>query len=310
MNIAALSGGVGGAKLARGLALVLPDGALTVVCNTGDDFEHLGLPISPDLDSVLYAMAGVSDEQRGWGRSNETWSFMEAARQLGLPDWFNLGDKDLALHIARRQLLASGSNLTDVTAQLASHLRVRQRLLPMSNAAVRTRLDTDAGLLDFQDYFVRRRAEPRVKAVHFEGASTAAPPLSLGEWQPQLLIICPSNPFLSIDPILSIPSWRDWLRHRRCPCVAVSPIVGGRALKGCAGKMLREFGLDCNALSIARHYGDVLDGIVIDELDRALLPDIRALNLRAMATQTIMNSDADRASLARAVLTFGETLRT
>ena len=226
MNVIALSGGVGGAKLARGLARILPPGALTVICNTGDDFEHLGLPISPDLDSVMYAMAGLADEQRGWGCLNETWSFMDAARTLGLPDWFNLGDRDLATHVSRRILLDSGATLSAATIELARRFGLAQQILPMTDDAVRTRLDTDAGTLDFQEYFVRRRSQPRVLRVHCDGAEAARPSLSLAGLRPGLIVICPSNPYLSIDPILAIPAWRQWLMRepaRALPLVQSSP---------------------------------------------------------------------------------------
>ncbi len=308
MKVVALSGGVGGAKLARGLARVLVPGELTVVCNTADDFEHLGLPISPDLDSVLYAMAGIADEQRGWGRANETWSFMEATRLLGLPDWFQLGDRDLATHLLRRNALQAGARLSEVTAELVQRLGVTQRLLPMSNSPVRTRLETDGGMLAFQDYFVRLRAQPRVLRLHFDGASNAAPPVDVASLMPDLIIICPSNPYLSVDPILAIDGWRLWLQARACPCVAVSPIVAGDAIRGCAAKMMREFDIACDAVSIATHYGELIDGIVIDELDRALLPRIAALELAAVAAPTIMRNDADREDLAVATLRFGAGL--
>lgn len=308
MNVVALSGGVGGAKLARGLARVLPAGTLTVVCNTGDDFEHFGLPISPDLDSVMYALAGVADTQRGWGRANETWSFMEAIRQLGLPDWFNLGDRDLATHVWRRARRAEGASLSQITDELATRLGVTQRLLPMSNDSVRTQLDTDAGTLDFQDYFVRRRAAPRVRALQFIGAQSARLPLPPTQLTADLIVICPSNPYLSIDPILAIPAWRAWLQQRDCAAVAVSPIVAGDAIKGCAAKMIREFGLPCEAATVARHYGELIDGFVIDAQDAAQRKAVEALNLPCAVTQTIMRSDADRDALARAVLEFGRTL--
>jgi len=305
VKVVALSGGVGGAKLARGLARVLPPGDLTVICNTGDDFEHLGLHISPDLDSVLYALAGVSDTQRGWGRADETWSFMAAIRELGLPDWFNLGDRDLATHVWRRAQLQQGATLGEITAQLALRFGLQQRLLPMSNAPVRTRLDTDAGLLDFQDYFVRQRAAPLVRSLQFVGAGDARAPLALAELAPDLIVICPSNPYLSIDPILAIADWRQWLQQRRCAVVAVSPIVAGDAIKGCAAKMIREFGLACEPATVARHYGALIDGFVIDNQDATQRGAIEALGLRCAVTQTIMRNDGDRDALATAVLEFG-----
>lgn len=308
MKVLALSGGVGGAKLARGLGRVLRPGELTVVCNTGDDFEHLGLHISPDLDSVLYAMAGVADPVRGWGRADETWSFMAAIRELGLPDWFNLGDRDLAVHLWRRAQLQQGATLAQIAQQLTQRFGVRQQLLPMSNAAVRTQLHTAIGVLDFQDYFVRQRAAPRVSRIQFSGAEQAAAPLPPRALQPTLIVICPSNPYLSIDPILSIADWRDALRARTCPVVAVSPIVAGDALKGCAAKLMREYGLACEPETVARHYGELLDGFVIDAQDAHRRDGVEALGLPCLVTPSIMHDDADRDALASAVLEFGRGL--
>jgi LPPG:FO 2-phospho-L-lactate transferase len=313
-DVLALSGGVGGAKLARGLARVLPAGALTVVCNSGDDFQHLGLQICPDLDSVTYGIAGLADAQRGWGRAGETWQFMESLRALGGPDWFNLGDRDLALHVWRTQRLQEGLSLSAFTAEVCQRFGIAQRILPMTDAPVRTLLETDQGTLEFQDYFVRRRAAPRVIALRYVGADDAGLPGDLAVriragWSPACVVVCPSNPYLSIDPILAIPAWRDWLSGLSCPIVAVSPIVGGQALKGCAGKMLQEFGHDVSALSVARHYAGLIEGLVIDDRDHALLPDIETLALSVRCAPTVMRDDATRDALARDVLQFAATLR-
>ena len=313
-EVLALSGGVGGAKLARGLARVVPPGSLTVVCNSGDDFTHLGLQICPDLDSVTYGIAGLADAERGWGRSGETWQFMESLRGLGGPDWFNLGDRDLALHVRRTQRLRDGESLSAFTAEVCQQLGIAQRILPMSDAPVRTLLETDQGTLEFQDYFVRRRAAPQVTALRYVGAEDAGLPGDLAArieagWSPACVVVCPSNPYLSIDPILAMPAWRDWLSGLSCPIVAVSPIVGGQALKGCAGKMLQEFGQEVSALSVARHYAALIDGLVIDERDHALLPAIEALPLAACCAPTVMRDDATRDALARRVLQFAATLQ-
>lgn len=313
-DVLALSGGVGGAKLARGLARVLPAGALTVVCNSGDDFRHLGLQICPDLDSVTYGIAGLADAERGWGRAGETWQFMDSLRGLGGPDWFNLGDRDLALHVWRTQQMQQGRSLSEITAEVCRHFGIGQRILPMSDSPVSTLLETDQGTLEFQDYFVRRRAAPRVAALRYVGADAAGLPGDLAfrissGWSPACVVVCPSNPYLSIDPILAIPAWRDWLSGLSCPIVAVSPIVGGQALKGCAGKMLQEFGHEVSALSVARHYMGLIDGLVIDERDHGLLPAIEALAIAAKCSPTVMRDDTTRDALACQVLQFAALLR-
>jgi LPPG:FO 2-phospho-L-lactate transferase len=313
-RILALSGGVGGAKLARGLARVLGAGELCVVCNTGDDFTHLDLTICPDLDSVTYAVAGLADGERGWGRRGETWQFMAALRELGGPDWFNLGDQDLALHVWRSARLRAGARPSDVAAEVCTRLGINQTLLPMTDDIVRTRLHTDAGLLDFQDYFVARRAQPRVARLEYVGAATAGLPAPLQQataagWQPEAVLLCPSNPWLSIDPILAIPAWRDWLSGLDCPIVGVSPIVGGQALKGCAAKLMAEFGLEVSATAVARHYGSLLDGFVIDRVDQPLAAGLQADGLRIATCDTIMHSDTDRERVARAALDLAAELR-
>ena len=310
-RVLALSGGVGGAKLARGLARVLPPMSLTVICNNGDDFEHLGLRICPDLDSVVYALADLADRERGWGRAGESWEFMGALGALGAPTWFALGDRDLALHVWRNERLRRGETLTDITLDLTRRLGVPQRILPMCDTPAPTRLRTDQGELDFQDYFVRQRAQPRVTALHFPNSAGSTPPASTqrcAEQRHDAILLCPSNPYLSIDPILAIPYWRNLLTTARCPVVAVSPIVGGRALKGCAAKMLQEFGHEVSALSIARHYGDLLDGIIIDDQDAALRQVIEALGIECCTAQSVMHDDADRDALARATLHFARQL--
>ncbi len=310
-SVVALSGGVGGAKLARGLARVLPAGDLCVIANTGDDFTHLGLTIAPDFDSILYAIAGLSDAQRGWGRAAETWHALETLRNLGGPDWFALGDRDLGLHLWRSERLRGGATLGAVARELATAFGLKQHLLPMSNAPVRTRLRTSEGLLDFQHYFVRRRCEPVVLGIEFEGAATAAVCEDLatlmGGGRAQAIVLCPSNPYLSIDPILAVPGWRDWLREQACPIVAVSPIVGGEVLKGCAAKLMREFNQPVAATTIARHYAGLIDVLCIDSRDAALAPQIEALGMRCMVTQTVMTDDASREALARQVLVAAAT---
>ena len=303
MSVLALSGGIGGAKLALGLYRVLPPGKLTVVANTGDDFEHLGLSISPDIDTLLYTLAGINNPELGWGRRNETWTFMAALEALGGETWFKLGDGDLAAHVERTRRLAAGESLSQVTDDFRRRLGISARLLPMSDDLVRTRLRTDEGWLDFQDYFVRLRASPVVREIAYAGAAEAgANPdflAALAGDDLELVVICPSNPFLSIDPILSLPRVRDALRACRAPVVAVSPIIGGKAVKGPTAKIMAELGLPVGAAAVARHYEDILDVFVAEESDANELED---LGIPVRLARTLMSTIDDREALARVVL--------
>ena len=305
-HVVALAGGVGGAKLAHGLARALPAGALTVIVNTGDDFEHLGLPISPDLDTVMYTLAGLANPATGWGQVGETWNFLGALERLGGPAWFRLGDRDLATHFERRRRLAAGETLTQVTAALGRALGIGPTVLPMTDDRLRTLVQTDAGELVFQEYFVHRQCAPRVSGFRFAGAETAQPtPAVLAALDAaDLVVMCPSNPFVSIGPILLLPGVAERLAAR--PTLAVSPIVGGKALKGPAAKMLDELGLDVSALAVARRYAaaGVISGFVLDRVDAALEAEVRALGLATLVADTVMSSEADRARLAREVLAF------
>jgi LPPG:FO 2-phospho-L-lactate transferase len=305
-SVLALSGGIGGAKLALGLYRVLPPGALTVIANTGDDFEHLGLSISPDLDTLLYTLAGIDNPETGWGRRGETWTFMAALEALGGETWFKLGDGDLALHVERTRRRRAGESLSAITYDFRRRLRISGRLLPMSDDPVRTRLLTEEGWLDFQDYFVRRHCAPVVRQIVFAGASTARPQpdflAALAKEDLRMVVICPSNPLISIDPILSLPGVRKALRACRAPVVAVSPIIGGKAVKGPTAKMMDELGMPVDAASVARHYDDILDHYVIDEADAET---VGALDAATIATRTLMESIADREALARVVLAAG-----
>jgi LPPG:FO 2-phospho-L-lactate transferase len=301
--VLALSGGIGGAKLALGLYRVLPPGALTVVANTGDDFEHLGLAISPDVDTLLYTLAGLDNPELGWGRRDETWTFMKALGSLGGETWFNLGDGDLATHVERTRRLSAGESLSEITGDFRRRLGISARLLPMSDDRVRTRLLTAAGWLDFQDYFVRQRCTPAVREIAFAGADEARPQqeflAALSDRNLRAVVICPSNPFISVDPILALPGVREALRACAAPVVAVSPIIGGKAVKGPTAKMMAELGLPVDAGAVARHYGDILDLYVADETDA---DEVRDLGLPVAFTRTLMLSFADREALARAVL--------
>ena len=304
--VLALSGGIGGAKLALGLYRALPPGALTVIANTGDDFDHLGLSVSPDLDTLLYTLAGIDNPETGWGRRGETWTFMAALESLGGDTWFKLGDGDLATHVERTRRLAAGERLSQITDDFRRRLGIAARLTPMSDDRVRTRLRTAEGWLDFQDYFVRRQCAPAVSEIAFAGAETAQPHpdflAALADQNLRMVVICPSNPFISIDPILSLPGVREALRACHAPVVAVSPIIGGKAVKGPTAKMMAELGLPVTAEAVARHYRDLLDHYVVDDADTAAIPD---LDLPLTATRTLMETLADREALARVVLSSG-----
>ncbi|MFT8247104.1 2-phospho-L-lactate transferase [Roseomonas sp. BN140053] len=309
-RILALSGGIGGAKLALGLQHVLAPGELTVVANVGDDFEHLGLSISPDTDTLLYTLAGIENPTTGWGRRDETWTFMKVLRELGAPDWFQLGDGDLALHVERTRRLRAGETLSAITADVAARLGLATRILPASDDPVRTRVRTEEGWLDFQDWFVGRRCAPLVQALDFVGIGAARPLPAVLEAlaNPALeaVVICPSNPFISVEPILGIPGLRDAIRAARAPVIAVSPIIGGQAVKGPTAKMMAELGLEVDAAAVAARYADLLDLFVLDEVDAALAP---RLGLRSIAAPTWMRSLEDRIALARTVLAAAEGLR-
>jgi LPPG:FO 2-phospho-L-lactate transferase len=311
-QVLALSGGVGGAKLALGLTHNLEPRQLAIVCNTGDDFEHYGLPICPDLDTVMYTLAGRNNTEQGWGLAGESWRTMDALAGLGGETWFRLGDLDFATHLQRGALLRGGASLSAATRALCRHFGIEYAVWPMSDEAVRTLVDTDAGELNFQHYFVREQCRPAVRGFRFEGIERARPQAQfidlLSDAQLAAVIICPSNPFVSIDPILQLPGVDAALRDTGAPVVAVSPIVGGIALKGPAAKMFTELQLPSTALAVAEHYGDLLDGFVIDVADAALAPAIEALGVAVHVTQTVMQTLEDRIALARDVLQFATSL--
>ena len=306
-QVLALCGGVGGAKLALGLNAVLGAGRLTVVVNTGDDFEHLGLHVSPDLDTVLYTLAGLCDPERGWGRADETWNFMAALRELGGDTWFALGDRDLAVHVERTRRLRAGETLSSIVADMSRRLNVAARIMPMTDCPLRTIIHTTQGALPFQEYFVRHAFAPVVTGVFFEGAAKArpAPALSAVLAAPQLaaIVICPSNPYLSVDPILAVPGIRAALQGATVPVIAVSPIIGGRAVKGPTAKIMAELGIATTSHAIAAHYRGLIDGLVIDKSDAA---DADRIGIQATVTPTLMNTPADKRRLARRVLAFAQ----
>jgi LPPG:FO 2-phospho-L-lactate transferase len=303
----AITGGVGGAKLALGLSHVLPPDDIAFAVNTGDDFEHLGFCISPDIDTLTYTLADLSNKELGWGRQDETWAFMEAMESLGGETWFRLGDRDLALHAYRTQALKAGRNLTEVTAEICQRLGIPQQVLPMSDDPVRTTVRTPDGPLAFQHYFVRDRCAPVVTGFEFRGADSARlnPRIEALLGDLKGVIICPSNPFVSVDPLLSIGRTRQLLADLRVPVVAVSPIVGGTAIKGPAAKMMAELNIPSNAAAVAAHYDGLIDGFVLDEQDRAL---DGTLAVPSTVTQSVMLTLDDRISLARTTLEFLESL--
>jgi LPPG:FO 2-phospho-L-lactate transferase len=293
-----LTGGVGGAKLVDGLYRLLPPNSLTAIVNTGDDFRHFGLPISPDIDTLLYTLSGKSNQALGWGREGETWNFMAALTSLGGENWFNLGDADLALHILRGAALAAGEPLSAIIARFAKAWELQLSILPMSNDTVATWVETDEGLLAFQRYFVERQCAPKVRAVRFEGADNAAPAPGVIDaiMESEAVFIAPSNPWLSVDPLLAIPAIRAALKTTRAPVIAVSPLIEGKSVKGPTAKLMGELGLAVTNHSIAAHYGDWLDGLVVHGDDEA--PD----ELMIARTDTLMTSPTDRERVARAAL--------
>jgi len=302
--IAVLAGGVGAAKFLRGLISVIDPSSITVIGNTADDEEFLGLHVSPDLDTVVYTLADAVDPEAGWGIANDTYTALEQAAQLGQETWFKLGDKDLATHLLRTKLLRSGNTLSQATQAVADAFGVTCRLLPMSDDRVRTIVTTDDGDISFQEYFVRRRQEDEVKALKFEGAEQAQPAPGVLDAIKRAsgVIIAPSNPLVSIGPILAVPGIREALVDTDAKVAAVSPIIGGRALKGPAAGMLESLGHESSAAGVAKLYEDMLDVLVLDEEDRVLAPDVEALGITPIVTNTIMRDAARRRALAEATL--------
>jgi LPPG:FO 2-phospho-L-lactate transferase len=306
--VIALSGGIGGAKLALGLSRVLPPEELLIVANTGDDFEYLGLSISPDIDTLTYALAGLDNTELGWGRRDETWSFMETLGALGGETWFRLGDRDLALHVERTRRLRAGDTLSAITADVARRLGIGARLLPMSDDPVRTRIRSNTGWIDFQDWFVRQQCRPEVRGLEFAGAQSARP-------QPELLaalrggglravVICPSNPFISVEPILAVPGLRAAIAGCGAPVIAVSPIIAGQAVKGPTARMFTQFGTPPSAAAVAARYADILTGYVMEPED-----DATGIAARVFRVPTLMRRLEDKTALARAVLAAADQLR-
>ena len=304
-KVVALAGGVGGAKLAHGLAMVLPAADLTVIVNTGDDFTHLGLRICPDIDTVCYTLAGLANPLTGWGRQDESWTVMGALAKLDAQTWFNLGDLDLATHLERSRRLALGEPLSLITADFCAKWGAAPRVLPMSDDSVATWVDTEeAGWLPFQEYFVHQQCVPRVRGFRFEGCDAARPAPGVVEAleAADYIVICPSNPWVSIGPILSMPGIVDLLARKLV--VAVSPIIGGKAIKGPAAKMFAELRIEPSALAVAQYYRNLLQGFIFDTVDQEQSAAIIALGLQSLSTDSLMKNEDDRRRLAIEILAF------
>ena len=304
----ALAGGVGGAKLALGLTRIVSPRDLVIGVNTGDDDCFYGLHVSPDLDTVMYTLAGMANPETGWGLAGDTFDALEMLRQYGADTWFNLGDRDLATHVRRTQLLREGATLSQVTAQLSRALGLKHDITPMSDDSVKTVVTTVEGELAMQEYFVKRLAEPRVEGIRYQGAESARPPPELAAAMSAggLLVLCPSNPFLSLGPIMAVPGIRQGLAAFSGPRVAVSPIVGGAALRGPAAKMMVELGHEATCVGVARQYQGICDYFFIDHQDAELAPAISGLGIQPVTASIIMESEADKVALARQILKLAD----
>lgn len=312
MNLVALAGGVGGAKLTHGLTLtpslspLKGEGSITIIVNTGDDFDLYGLRICPDLDTVTYTLAGLANPDTGWGVAGDTFQFLDALKKLGVDAWFWLGDRDLAMHVHRTDLLQHGQTLTQATQTITRSLNIAPTILPMTDDRFRTLLNTDQGLLEFQEYFVHRQWQPRIKSIEFEGAATARlTPESANALQAaDAIVICPSNPFVSVDPILTLTPNPSPFQGEGRPIVAVSPIIGGQAIKGPAAKMFAELGFEPSALNVAKHYQGLATHFVLDQVDAGQESAIQSLGMKTLVTNTLMQSVEDRVRLANEVVSF------
>ena len=308
--VLALAGGVGGAKLALGLSRILPPERLAIVVNTGDDDQFHGLHVSPDLDTMTYTLSGLYNPETGWGIDGDSFETLLMLNRLGADTWFNLGSRDFAMHIRRTELLARGLSLSQVTSQLTANLGIAHPIIPMSDQPVRTVLETDEGTLSMQEYFVKRRAEPAVRAISYVGAEDAQPSPGFASAleSASAIIVCPSNPFLSVAPILAIPGVRNAFAEHRAPRVAVSPIVGGTAVRGPAGKIMQELGAEVSAVGVAREYREICDVLVLDSQDADLKDAVGAEGVEAAVTPTIMQTDEDKVQLAERVLALAADL--
>ena len=310
-SITCLAGGVGAARFLDGLSRVYPPDRITVIVNTGDDLEYLGAYISPDIDILTYTLAGIVDEEKGWGIKGDTYRCMEQLERYSAETWFRVGDRDFATHLLRTAFLQQGFNLSEVTEKIRSALGVKVRILPMSNDRVATKIKTSAGLLEFQEYFVKRKFSDKVEDVTYEGANHAVPPEAVlsSLKTSEAIILCPSNPILSIGPILAIPGIREALGRARGKIVGISPIVGGKALKGPLDRVMADLGLEVSPYGVAKLYQGVLDGFVIDEVDKHLSPRIQRLGMKVVATRTVMNEPEAKTRLAEETVKLAESIK-
>src|SRR5262245_2274992 len=304
MRITALAGGIGASKLLLGLATVMPAEDITTIANTGDDIELFGLRICPDLDTITYTLAGVINEQTGWGLKDDTFECLRWLERYGVPSWFNLGDRDLATHIYRTNRLRNGHLLSEVTNEISQSLGVQSRILPMTNAYTPTWVVTDEGEMHLQEYFVRRRCEPRIREIRFENIESAEPAQGVlnAILEADAVIVCPSNPFISIGPILAVPGIRHALKETSAPNIAVAPIVGRKALKGPTAEMLRDLGHEVSARAVAGMYSDFLDAFLLDETDEAIADAIRKSGVQVFSANTVMATLDDKQRVAECVL--------
>ncbi|MEC8842810.1 MAG: 2-phospho-L-lactate transferase [SAR324 cluster bacterium] len=312
MTHLALSGGIGGAKLALGLEHIFNSPKLMIAGNTGDDFEHFGLNISPDLDTLLYTLSGKSDLERGWGLANETWSFMKAMKEIGGETWFQLGDRDLAIHVERTRRLKEGERLSLITSSFCRKFGVKSHIVPATDDSLKTLVKTPKGILSFQHYFVRDQCRPKILGLNYEGSENAQPCPALEEaLESSLLetvVLCPSNPFLSIDPILAVKGVREKLKSSNARVLAVSPIVGGDAVKGPTANNLRDLGFSVSAYTIAKYYSDFIDGFMLDKGDENEISRIESLGIQVGLADTVMTDLQSKIKLAEDVLRFSKTL--
>lgn len=306
MHIVILAGGVGGAKLAEGVAALVPPDQLTIIVNTGDDFTHLGLPISPDIDTVLYTLAEVANAETGWGRAGESWRTLAEVARLGGPDWFRLGDLDLATHLTRAHILSQGGNLTQATRQISQKLGIQPTILPMSNQSAPTLIETDEGVLPFQTWFVQKRWQPVTRRIILPENIQATHAVALALERADIILIAPSNPFVSIDPILNVYPVREMLADAAGVVVAVSPIIAGQAVKGPAAKMMQEMNLAVSPETVVLFYEGLIDGFVYDQQDAGILDH---LDIPQLCTQTWMQTRADKMQLAKELLAFAQKLQ-
>ena len=309
-GLCVLSGGVGGAKLVLGLSQVLNNDDFMTIVNTGDDFVHLGLKICPDIDTIIYTLAELVDQERGWGLKDESWNFLDKTKLLGGESWFNLGDKDLATHVHRTQRLAKGEDLTSITKNLASSFGVEAKIVPMTNDLVSTVVETREGDLAFQHYFVRDRCLPIVKRFRFEGIKSSVINPSIKEYGEEnnksAVLLAPSNPFVSIDPIIGVPGMTEELVKMKGPKIAISPIINNKAVKGPAAKMMQELGIPSTSIEVTNHYKGLIDAVVIDHADAALSEKIEDMGIKVFVTNTVMHSLKEKITLANECLNFIE----